>query len=290
MRRGVALLALALGLATLPATAAAELEEAAPPFVPLGDSPLGVPLDALTPPARARAEAVLGATVFAQRVAGIRPESREDVFRFLVDRPDFAASVARALRLGEYRVTARDDAYWGDDARGATGLIRVLLADGERRLYHLEGRYQKGIWPAIEGQLLVLLEFRHEADPEGGSRVEASLTGHLRVDTPLADAVTRLVGTVSRSLVERAVERKVRRFFRTVARVSRWAHDQPDLLAVALEGHPEVPQDETLAAFRAVLLAGRPPAWARVPVRLFPEAEAPVERRETDPEIDEALP
>jgi RNase P protein component len=169
-------------------------------------------------------------------------------------------------------------------------MIRVLHADGERRLYHLEGRYQQGIWPAIEGQLLVLLEFRHEADPEGGSHVEASLTGHLRLDTPLAGAVTRLVGTVSRSLVERAVERKVRRFFRTVARVSRWAHDQPELLAVALEGHPDVPQDDTLAAFRAILLAGRPPAWARVPVRLFPEAEAPVERSETSSASHEAVP
>ena len=75
-----------------------------------------------------------------------------------VERPILAPHRTRALRVGEYRVTARDEGYWGDDARGATGTIRVLYADEARRLYHLDGRYQRGIWPAIEGQLLVLLE------------------------------------------------------------------------------------------------------------------------------------
>jgi len=54
----------------------------------------------------------------------------------------------------------------------------------------------------------------------------------------------------------------VRRFFATVARVSRWAHDEPEEFWAALDGHPEVRQDATLAAFREILLAGQPPVWA----------------------------
>ena len=54
----------------------------------------------------------------------------------------------------------------------------------------------------------------------------------------------------------------MRRFFETVARVSRWAHDQPQEFWAALDGHPEVRQDATLAAFREILLAGQPPVWA----------------------------
>ena len=64
------------------------------------------------------------------------------------------------------------------------------------------------------------------------------------------------------------LERKVRRFFRTVARVSRWAYDQPEQLATALDGHLEIEPGPTLAAFRAILLADRPPAWARASFRL----------------------
>jgi hypothetical protein len=63
----------------------------------------------------------------------------------------------------------------------------------------------------------------------------------------------------------------VRRFFNTVARVSRWAHDEPEQLAAALDGHPEVEPGAPAAAFRALLLAGRLPAWARTPFRLTSE-------------------
>lgn len=239
------------------------------PVVTLDALPLSVPTAALPPSARALVESVLAGSIFGQRVTGIRYPSREAVFRFLLDHPDFAASVARALRLGEYRVTPREDGYWGDDNRGARGMIRVLYADDERRLYHLEGRYERGLLPAIEGQLLVLLEFRHDEDSDGGSVVESSLTAHLRLDSPVAGLVAQTVGALTRPLVERAVERKVRRFFATVARVSRWAHDQPAELAAALDGHPEVSQRATLAAFRAILLAGRLPAWAQQPLRLL---------------------
>jgi hypothetical protein len=66
----------------------------------------------------------------------------------------------------------------------------------------------------------------------------------------------------------------VRRFFGTVARVSRWAYDEPEQIWAAIEGHPEVPQDATLAAFQEILLAGRPPAWLDGTFRLLPAAEA----------------
>lgn len=269
MRRVFACLLAALGVSVSPAPGA-EPEDPVAPFVTLDALPLGVPTAVLEPVARDRAETVLGSTAFAHRVDGIRFRSREAVFRFLLEHPDFAASVARALRLGEYRVTARDDGYWGDDNRGAQGMIRVLYADDWRRLFHLEGRYERGLLPTIEGQLLVLLEFHHTDDDAGGTVVESSLTGHLRLDTPLAGTLAHLVTAVFRPAVERAVERKVRRFFRTVAKVSRWAYDQPEQLAVALEGHPEVPDGPTLTAFRAILLDDRPPAWARLPFHLPP--------------------
>src|SRR5262249_55309448 len=155
---------------------------------------------------------------------------------------DFAAAVARALHLGEYRVTRQDDGYWGDDRRGARGMVRVLHANDRQRLFHLEGTYEGRGLPIIQGQMLVLLEFDHEEDPAGGARVNVAVTGHARLDTPVVGALAQLVTAVARPAVERAVERKVRRFFGTVARVSRWAHDQPEEVWAALERHPDVPQ------------------------------------------------
>lgn len=231
--------------------------------------PLEVPFEALPPSALGRVQAVLGQSILAHRVEGIRYRSREEVFRFLLDHPEFAAAVARACRVGEYRIIPTADGYWGDDARGATGEIRVLYAEPGRRLFHLQGRYDKRLLPTIEGQILVLLEFAHHPTPEGETIVENRLTGHLRLDTPILGTLAEIVATLTRPLVERAVEKKVRRFFRTVARVSSWAYDDPEGLSALLDGHPEVPQDATLAAFRRILLARRLPPWAEG-LRLVP--------------------
>src|SRR3972149_1335587 len=70
--------------------------------------PPGTPPPARAPPprppapaerpegARARAETVLARSAFAQRVTDIRFPSREAVYRFLLDPPDFAASAPPA--------------------------------------------------------------------------------------------------------------------------------------------------------------------------------------------------
>jgi hypothetical protein len=270
------ILAVAAALAIAPIGAGTEPVE--PPFDPtapivtLDALPLGVPLARLDDEARGRAEAVLGASMFAHRITGLRARSREPVFSFLLDHLDFAAALARALRIGKYQVDLRDDGYWGDDTRGARGMIRMLHAEEGRRLYYLEGTYEGRRLPVIRGRMLVLIEFPHEDDPAGGTRVDASVTGHVRLDTPLVGALAQFAATLARPAVERAAERKVRQFFRIVARVSRWAHDQPEQVWAALEGHPEVPQDATLAAFKQVLLADRPPAWASEPFHLIPAA------------------
>jgi hypothetical protein len=57
------------------------------------------------------------------------------------------------------------------------------------------------------------------------------------------------------------MDRRVRRFFGHVAKVSRRAYDDPEGLAELLTGRPELAADR-LAEFRALLLASVAPAWA----------------------------
>jgi hypothetical protein len=131
--------------------------------------------------------------------------------------------------------------------------------------------------------MLLLVEFDHQDDPNGGTRVEVSITGHVRVDTPLVGPVALLATTLARPAVERAVDRKVRRFFDTVARVSRWAHDQPQEFWAALDGHPEIRQDATLVAFREILLDGQPPVWAGQAYHVLPAGALGLEPAEDEP-------
>src|SRR5919198_74236 len=116
MLRRLVVLAIVLALGAAPRPVGADPDELSLPAIPvvtLDVLPLPIAAAALEPAARARAEAVLAGSIFAQRVENIRFPSREAVYRFLLDHPDLAAGVARALRVGEYRVEPRADGYWG---------------------------------------------------------------------------------------------------------------------------------------------------------------------------------
>src|SRR3972149_3573917 len=117
MRRPLVALGLLALLVTSPRYGGTEPDELPVPVVTLDALPLPIPTAELPEAARARSPRPAPAP---------RSPSRGAAYRFLLDHPDFAASVARALRLGEYRVTPLEDGYWGDDNRGAMGRIRVL--------------------------------------------------------------------------------------------------------------------------------------------------------------------
>ena len=64
----------------------------------------------------------------------------------------------------------------------------------------------------------------------------------------------------------------MKRLFRTIARVSEHAYDDPEGFYETLARHPELPE-ETLASFRQILLAHRVPPWAEgKQFRLLPDA------------------
>jgi len=248
-------------------------EEAAPLPPPEGAVTLrpawdpAIPLEALTPEFQHVVNDVVGQAVFSHHVRGITYRSRKEVFRFLIERPEFAAALARILRVGDYQVTRIADGYWADDSRGARGLFRVLRVDETRRLYYFEGSYSGRLLPAVRGRVLIVEETQHHESPDGTSYAETKLTGYLRLDSAITEFLTR----ITRPIAEAAVDRKVRRFFRTVSRVSQYAHDDPEGFYETLARHPELPE-ETLASFREALLAQRLPPWAEgKQFRLIPD-------------------
>jgi hypothetical protein len=185
----------------------------------------------------------------ARRVNGITYKSRPEIFQYLLDHPDFAATMARAINVGRYRVIPVPGGYEADDGRGVRGLFRPVYADAQRRVFYLAGRYDPPLFPAMTGRAVLVLDALHAASPDGGGRAEVTVVGFLKVDAVLA----RIVASVFRSFTQAAVDRKVRRFFRHVEKVSVRAHDDPAGLAQAIQGHPDLPP-ERVAEFRRLLL------------------------------------
>jgi hypothetical protein len=215
----------------------------------------GIPWSQLDPKTYELVRDVMGGPVVHREVRHIAFRSRKPVLDFLLDHPDFAAAVARSLKEGSYRLRRLGDAYEAEDGHGVRGVLRPVLVYGGRRLYYIEGRYEVPLLPAVAGRMVLLLDTEHMDGADGVTYCELRVAGYVRLDEGLSQTI------LARSLSEARVERKVRRFFRHVAALSRRAYDEPEALAEALDARPDLPAD-LLGEFRQLLLARLAPAWS----------------------------
>ena len=215
----------------------------------------------------ALARDVVGQALVFRQVDGIAFRSRKEVYDYLIQHMDFAADVARMLRVGKYRIRRTSVGFEADDGHGAHGFLKPLYDDGDRRVFYLHGHYDPPILPSIAGRLVLVLDTSYTQAPDGENYAEMRVAGYLRLDSLLAE----VIAAVARSFSEEMVQKKVKRFFRDVARVSRRAYDDPEGLLEELARHHEF-EAERVAEFRRVLLAHRPPPWAEaIPFHLIPE-------------------
>ena len=207
--------------------------------------------------------------VVAQEVRDIAFRSRKPVFEFLLAHPDFAADIARLLKEGKYRLRRVGEVYEADDGHGVHGVMRPMIGSGARRLFYLEGSYDTTLLPTLTGRAVLVLDAEHVEGPDGVTYCDMRIAGYLKLDQTLPAAMIR----VAKGFSETQVDRRVRRFFRHVAAVSRRAYDDPEGLAEDVARQPGLAR-EMVDGFRAVLLAHRPPPWAESQgYRLLDEAE-----------------
>ncbi len=203
-------------------------------------------------------EPVLNKAQIARDVSHITYPSREEIWEYLLDNPDFAAGVARVLREGKYRIRRVGDHYDADDGRGVTGTMRPLYADAGRRIFYLEGRYDTKWFPTLRGRAVLVLDTDHTQPATGTPQADVRVQGYLRIDNMLVGAFI----AIARDFSERTFESKVRKFFSHVERVSRRACEDPQGLADLLAAQPDLDR-ERVAEFRRLLLSShRPPRRA----------------------------
>src|SRR4029450_3999117 len=86
--------------------------------------------------------------------------------------------------------------------------------------------------PAMSGRVVIMLDSEHLDGPDGVTYCAMKFSGFLKLDSVVADALTRVMQAFS----EDQMDRRVRRFFSHVAAVSRRAYDDPEGLAALLAG------------------------------------------------------
>lgn len=189
-----------------------------------------------------------GASVSAQ-ATGEPFLARSDVFEFLLDHPEFATHVTRALKLARYRIwRGPEGGLWLDDGWGVVGQFSVVYASPGTRVVFAHGQYQSGLLPSIRGQAVVVIEYGVSPAADHRSLISPAVTGFVRLDSK----IIALAGMLAGSVATAKAEKEAKRFVRLFARASRAIEDNPAHVHEAVRQRPDVPAAD-LEAFRRLL-------------------------------------
>jgi hypothetical protein len=215
--------------------------------VALADSPVELPAR-LPDVARARVQPVTSNPSLAVKVNAEPFVARRDVFEFLLDRPDFATHVTRALKLARYRIWRTENGLGIDDGWGTVGTFELIHAAEGLRLMYARGVYHHKVLPDINGQAVVLIDYGTQPAPQGRSVISAAVSGFVKLDSRILGMASKLATSAATAKGEKEARRLVRLF----AKTTRAIEADPAGVFDKVRQQPNVPTAE-LEAFRRLL-------------------------------------
>jgi len=206
-------------------------------------------LPAQIPPGeRAKLQEVAEAASVSARAAGEPFLARPDVFEFLLDHPEFATHVTRALRLARYKIWRSPEGLWLDDGWGVVGQFSVVYATSGTRVMYARGQYQSGMLPSIHGQAVVVIEYGVNSTTDHRSLISPAVTGFVKLDSRIFALAGMLAGSVATAKAEKEAKRLVKVF----ARASRAIEENPTHVHEQVRQRADLPPGD-LAEFRRLL-------------------------------------
>ena len=216
-------------------------------------------LSRLDPAEAEQMRTVIKHSTLQKSVNGFRFRSQPEVFEFLLDHPDFAAAVARELRLARYQITPRSDgAYDAVDMHGIQGSFRPVYTASGERVYCGVGSYRPRFLPTFSGRAVVRLEYQHQIDPEGLPIVENQAEVYVLLDSRIAAFFVRLFNP----FLQEVLDQKVGQALTVAKRVSEQVATDPLVVYRLLRKNPGLNR-AILVSFRQLLDGNRQEAGLR---------------------------
>jgi len=198
------------------------------------------------PPAdKARIDKVLAKATVSTRVEIDPYALRLDVLDYLLDHPEFATQMTRALKLARYRIWRTADGLNLDDGWGVRGIITPLYGESGLRVIYARGRYEQSVLPDIHGQAVILFRYAGGPGPSGRPALASSMEVFAQLDSAV---VANLAGSIAKS----KATSEARHVLRVFSRLSTHLDLRADEVLAELARRPEVSKTE-LDGFRKVL-------------------------------------
>lgn len=189
---------------------------------------------------RARLEEI-AKNAFASTRVEIDPYvARPEVWEYLLDHPEFATHVTRALKLARYRIWHDEAGLWLDDGWGVKGQFAVVHADRGIRLMYAHGQFEQKFLPEIRGQAVATFEYAFRADGLGRTVVATTASGYVQVDNRVLNAFAK----VAAPIVQARADKEAAYLLRTFARATRAIEEDPARVYRAVSQRPDVPRAE----------------------------------------------
>jgi hypothetical protein len=201
---------------------------------------------------RQRLAPVTERAAVAMRVEGTPFRARPEVFEYLLDHPDFATHVTRAIKSARYRIWPVPGGFGIDDGWGTVGTFELVHVAPGLRVMHARGEYKQRVLPSIRGQAVVTISYAATPTGDGRSTIATAVDGYVTIDNAMIAAAGRLASAVAHAKAEKEGHRLVKVF----ARTARAIEENPAAVLEALQQRPDVPPRE-LEEFRRLLT--RPP-------------------------------
>ena len=199
---------------------------------------------------RARLAPVVDQASLSTRMQGESFVARGDVFEYLLDHPEFATHVTRALKTARYRIWRTPAGLMLDDGWGAVGAVEVVYGAPGVRVFYAKGEYQQTILPNIRGQAVVTIDWKSTTGPDGKNLIAPAVGAFVKLDSRMFAAASALASSIAAAKAEKEASRLVRVFEKT----TRALNDNPGAVLETLRQRPETPQRE-LDEFARLLLS-----------------------------------
>jgi hypothetical protein len=194
---------------------------------------------------RTRIENVLAHATISTRVEIEPYPLRLDVFEFLLNHPDFATQVTRALKLARYRIWVAPDGLNLDDGWGVKGVISPFFGDKGLRVVYARGRYEQSVLPDIRGQAIIFVRYGERSAPAGRPSLATSIEVFAWLDSGM---LASIAGPVAKS----KATSEARHALKVFSRLSTHLELRADEVLGELGRRPEISRPE-LEEFRRLL-------------------------------------
>jgi hypothetical protein len=174
---------------------------------------------------------------------------RPEVWEYLLNHPEFATHVTRALKLARYRIWHDESGgLWLEDGWGVKGTFTIVHAEPGVRVMYARGHFEQKPMPDIEGQAVATLTFAFSPGSNGRTMVSTSATGYVQVDNRFLNTL----GKVAAPFIQARADKEAGMLLRTFARVTNAIEENPAKVYQLVSERPDVPPAE-LQEFRRIL-------------------------------------